>query len=315
SLVVLAPAPALPIQESARPYIWVIPVASVGLALQTLFGAAILGLQKIKQLALAAAISQPLLVLTLLILAQSGNLASLVTATALSYLLVALILFLPLRRDLHWPSVPWPETRQRFLGYAGVVSVITFIDAVVWQRSEVLFLGVLTGGEAVAYYALAYGLSATAMKLIPGAFSGILMPTVTETYLSEERWVLRRRFWRATLLVAGVVIPMIIAGYFIAPVVIPILYGGNYQPVIDAFRVVLVGGGFGAVASVASAVFYGTERPTFILKFGLVVAIINISLDFVLISQHGLLGAAWANTISQGIGGLGGILYAGWILK
>lgn len=315
SFGVLVLSPILPLQESARPYLWIIPLVSVSLALQTMFGSAAIGLQKIKQLALAAIVSQPILVIALYLLAKSGNLTGLITATALSYLVTAGVLWLAVRRDLSWPRTAWEETKRRFLGYAGVVSVITFIDAVVWQRSEVLFLGVLTGSEAVAYYSLAFGLSATAMKLIPGAFSGILMPVVTETYLNEEKWVLRRRFWRATLLLAGVVAPMVILGFILAPLVIPLLYGHNYQPVIDTFRIVLLGGGFGAIASAAAAVFYGTERPTFILKFGLLVAVANLSLDFILITNYGLLGAAWANTIAQGLGGLGGVIYAGWILR
>ncbi len=315
SLIVLGLAPVLPLQESARPYLWIIPLASISLALSTTFGSVVLGLQKIKYLALAALVSQPLLVISLYFLAQVANLTGLILVTGASYLVTAFILYWSFRTDMSWPTKAWDETKRRFISYAKTVSAITFIDAIVWQRSEVLFLGVLSGSEAVAYYAVAFGLAATAMKLVPGAFSGILMPAITETYLTEETWVLRRRFWRSTGLLLALVIPMVVAGYFLAPLVIPLLYGHNYQPVIDVFRIVLLGGGFGAVASVAATVFYGTERPNFILKFGVMVALINIGLDFFLINQYGLVGAAWANTISQAVGSIGGVAYAGWTLK
>lgn len=315
-LVLIAAAPILPIQDSARGYLYLVPLAAVSLALQTLFGSAIVGLQKIKTLASSAVSIQPILVVLLWLTAGKGEVGSLFLITAVGYLGTAIFLAADfLKPLLRWPRENWSEVKRRFLAYASVVSAITFIDAIVWQRSEVLFLGAWQGAEAVAFYSLAFGLVATTFKLVPGAFTGILMPVVTETYLKEEKWVLRRRFYRATALLLAILIPEVILGYLLAPVVIPFLYGSSYLPVVDVFRVVLLGGAAGSAASVAAALFYGTERPDFILKFGLLIAAANIALDFYLIGNFGLMGAAWANTIAQSLGAAGGIAYAAWSLR
>lgn len=314
----LAFSPWLPIPEAARPYLWLVPLASISLSLQTVFGAALLGLQRLKVLAQSALIVQPLLVISLYLASREQNLALLIGLTGASYLVVALLFAWHFVREKIlpvWPDVNWADTKKRFIRYGAVVSAITIIDAIVWQRSEIFFLGAWVSSEAVAFYTLGFGLSATAMKLVPGAFSGILLPTLTETHLREEKWVLRRRFYRATGILIAIVAPMVILGYSLAPLVIPLLYGTGYQPVIDVFRIVLLGSSLGAVASVSAALLYGAEKPGFILKFGLLTAVFNIFLNIYLIGNFGLIGAAWANTIAQGFGALGGIVYVGWSLR
>lgn len=317
-LTLLALGPSIPIPELARPYLWLVPLASLSLALQTVYGGGLLGIQNVKSLAAASLIGQPLLVVSLLLVSQTGQIEAMIGVTAASYLVTLVIMAVYFYRAgifWAWPTLDWSEVKKRFIKYASIVSFISLVDAIVWQRSETFFLGIWNPSADVAFYTLGFGLAGTAMKLLPGAFSGILLPTLTETHLREEKWVLRRRFYRAVGVVTLLVIPVVTLGWILSPLVIPLLYGPGYQDVITVFRIVLIGSGIGAVSSVPAALLYSAEKPRIILIFGLVAAVINIALDIYLIRSYGLVGAAWANTLAQLLGVIGGWSYVIWSLK
>jgi O-antigen/teichoic acid export membrane protein len=60
---------------------------------------------------------------------------------------------------------------------------------------------------------------------------------------------------------------------------------------------------------VVSPLLYGTEKQSFIAKYGTAVAVLNIALDLILIPKFAALGAAAANCTAQVAGVVGGTLY------
>src|SRR5262249_9678209 len=70
------------------------------------------------------------------------------------------------------PLAPMTREMRAFLGPLSVVAVP---DAIVWDRSEVFFLGVYATSAQIAYYSLAFGLASRAM-IIPGIAVGALLP-------------------------------------------------------------------------------------------------------------------------------------------
>ena len=58
-----------------------------------------------------------------------------------------------------------------------------------------------------------------------------------------------------------------------------------------------------------SAILYGTERQSFILKYGLVLAVINLGLNFLIIPSYGAMGAAFCCALVTMAGSIGGLIY------
>src|SRR5439155_5786907 len=55
------------------------------------------------------------------------------------------------------------------------LSIVAVLDVIVWDRSEVFFLGLYASSEEIAYYSLVFGL-ATRIMIIPGIAVGALLP-------------------------------------------------------------------------------------------------------------------------------------------
>jgi O-antigen/teichoic acid export membrane protein len=64
-----------------------------------------------------------------------------------------------------------------------------------------------------------------------------------------------------------------------------------------------------SIGVVGSPLLVGTEKQSFIAKYGTFVAVLNIAMDLLLIPRHGALGAAIANCTAQIVGVLGGTIY------
>src|SRR5207302_5665758 len=64
--------------------------------------------------------------------------------------------------------IPRP-LRARLVRYNVALALLTVINLVVWNRSELFFLGRLSGPDQVAYYAVPFSLTGRASDLIPGA--------------------------------------------------------------------------------------------------------------------------------------------------
>src|SRR5439155_27279564 len=69
--------------------------------------------------------------------------------------------------------------RSRLLRYNATLAVLIVLNAIVWERSELLFLGRFQSPDQVAFYALPFALTEKVVDLIPGALLGVLLPGLT----------------------------------------------------------------------------------------------------------------------------------------
>jgi O-antigen/teichoic acid export membrane protein len=79
--------------------------------------------------------------------------------------------------------------------------------------------------------------------------------------------------------------------------------------VVLPLQLLLVSLAVTSIGVVGSPLLVGTEKQSFIAKYGTFVAVLNIAMDLVLIPRHGALGAAIANCTAQVVGVLGGTIY------
>lgn len=301
------------------PYRSIIVLAAVMILLQALqqgLLAALAGVQRFDRIAwisLYAALAQVTSV-GIAALLHAGvmgmlwaTLAGLALGTWLSYRAVDTLL---LKRSAT-PQLSAPETTDVFLRirkFSITISYILLVDTIVWQRSEVLFLKWYSTLPQIAFYALAFSI-ATKLSEVSATFSSTLLPLYSESYGRNGLKDVGQVYVKALkYLQIVMVFPCLLAAAICKPLV-GLLYGPSYGPVVLPLQLLLVSLAITSIGVVGSPLLVGTEKQSFIAKFGTFVAVLNIVMDFIFIPRYGALGAAVANCTAQVVGVLGGTIY------
>ncbi|HEU4370452.1 MAG TPA: polysaccharide biosynthesis C-terminal domain-containing protein [Methylomirabilota bacterium] len=192
---------------------------------------------------------------------------------------------------------PAPMTAE-VRAYLLPLSIVAVLDAIVWDRSPVFFLGLHASSEAIAFYSLAFGL-ATRVMIVPGIVAGALLPALAALHgggAPEEFEDLYRSALRYVAL-AGAPLAAIVAA--LGPGVILWLYGAAYLPAAP-----LVGALAGvALLSALRAVVWTALRAvgdrSCALVATAVAAVVNLGLAATLVPRWTTAGAVIATSAAQ----------------
>ncbi|MBI3815870.1 MAG: flippase [Nitrospinae bacterium] len=285
----------------------------IPIALSRIYYSAAAGLQKYRILAKASLITSPIQFMLILLTLLSGySVTGLITANIIGSVLNLSILGYFIKREFKGIPGQTPlldiSLKKRITKYSLGVSGIILIDAVVWQKSEVFFLERFSSAPEIAFYSLAFTIGYMAMQ-IPAVFSSLLMPYFSEIYGQGDKKRLADGYTDSTRYLAFIAFPIGICGAALSAPLIELVYGREYIGASLPAQIILIINSFGAVSRASSSILYGTEEQSFILKWGSVIAVLNIMLDFLLIPRYGAIGAAIANSSAQMAGVIGGAVY------
>jgi len=281
--------------------------------LAVVFGSVIGGMQEYKYLAYRTMIISPLsVILSFVVLKNGYGIAYLILVNGLVSVVESLFYYCMIRRkiDIRFNifGTISHEIKKRIFNYNWQVALLLLVDAIIWQRSEVFFLGKFRAPSEVGFYSLAFGIVEKVIIFLPAIFSGTLMPAMSELYGKKEEGALRNLYLSSVRYLLLISIPACMMMMFLAAPLINVVYGAKYLPVVPILRILLISGGAVVVGTAQACFFYGTENQRIMLKWNSLLAIFNLALDFVLIPRFGAIGAASANTITQTIGILIGIV-------
>jgi O-antigen/teichoic acid export membrane protein len=206
------------------------------------------------------------------------------------------------RRDTGWPRLRTPlpaELRSRVLRYNFGLAVLVVMNVIVWQRSELIFLGRFSGPEQVAYYAVPFSLTQRITELLPGAVLGVLLPSLSFAYGTADPARFGEILSTASRYLAMLALPICAFGIPLAGAGIALLYGSAYLPAVPVLQILLAASIFGVAGQAASAALLGMEQQSWLLKTGLAAVALSLALDFLLIPRWGAIGAAIANGVTQ----------------
>jgi O-antigen/teichoic acid export membrane protein len=215
-----------------------------------------------------------------------------------------------------WRSGVDHEFQQTLKRFQWAVFAMLGLDAIVWQRSELFFLGAWAPAQQVAFYSLAFGLSTMAMKLLPGTLVGLLIPMMARSEGAGDREATARVFTRSCRAMAMLAVPVAVGGSLVSVPLVQVLYGAEYLPVAGLLSALLIAGALVMIYGYpASSVLYSTGGERYLVRVGVSVAIVNLVLDIALIPFWGAWGAVGANALAQlislGPGLWGAYKYAG----
>ena len=304
--LVLALAPFAPRIYTGLPITLYLSIGALGIlptAMSALFAGACQGLQRYDWMAAVTGLGT---VLTLggaiAVLLAGGGIPGLlaVTAAVAAVNCAAYVWLLSRWHPSWWRMNVDPASRLTLRRFQWAVFAMLGLDAIVWQRSELFFLGAWAPAQQVAFYSLAFGLATMAMKLLPGTLVGLLIPMMARSEGAGDREATSRVFTRSCRAMAMLAVPVAVGGALVSMPLVELLYGKDYAPVAGLLSALLVAGGLVMIYGYpASSVLYSTGGERYLVRVGISVAVVNLILDVALIPTWGAWGAVAANALAQ----------------
>ncbi len=232
-------------------------------------------------------------------------LASAVAATlSLAIGVVSVMRLLPVRSAVQ-PNVLVVDRLTR--GLSNSVPLF-LLDAIVWQRCEILLLGHWQGTAQLGFYSLSAIISTHLMEFSPMALSSCILPLIVR---SLPRWRYASAadaFVKTSLYVAVLALPVCILTVVFCPAIVAFVFGAAFLPVVAPLRLLTISATVGAVATVSLTHLASGERRKAQIRLGMVAAVLNVVLAVPMILLWGITGAALASMIAQLVSALGSIL-------
>ncbi len=271
--------------------------------LNDLLGAAWQGAQRFEQVTRITLAVGPLnLLVTIAVLWAGGGVPGLVACWAAGLAISAAVYWLGLRRSIlagaeHAPLPP--AARAAFRRYVRDVSLMVFLDAIVFERSEVFFLGVFSSAEQVAFYTTGFAFATLAMRFLPGALTSAIFPAFSEQAGAGDQSRMARTYAASFKYLAIFTVPMAIGGALLSEAIVVVIFGERYRPAGLPLALMLVSAALARMATAASSLLYGSGHTGVLVRLGAAAAALNVGLDLLLIPRFGARGAALANGIAQ----------------
>ena len=231
----------------------------------------------------------------------AANFAAAVLLLALTYYFSRSMLEFAagLPKPAHSPGI----VRKVFV-FSLAVYGLWLLQMVVFDKSEMLFLRIFSTPDQLAYYGIAFALTAR-LATAGDSVSYVLFPMFVTRFAETGEEGLRVSYRRSITYLQMLTVPICLWGLPLLPRLIVFAYGPQYENVVAVIRILLVTMLFSITMNVSSNVVYALDRQMLLLVTMVPVAVLNIILDLLLIPRFAATGAAIANGVSQAAGTLG----------
>jgi O-antigen/teichoic acid export membrane protein len=203
-------------------------------------------------------------------------------------------------RDL-WPHLKTrlrmsPRLLRRHLRYGSRAYFAAFFSYTV-IRADVLMCSFILGAEDTGLYSIAVAMADLLMTL-PIVVGTIAFPRLAGTHEPLERWTKAMKITKGLCFM--LVIMALVAAALARPVV-GLLYGEDFLPSVPAFQWLLPGIIFLGVNSILMNYLGAEGMPPVVVWSPAVASVVNISLNLLLLSRLGIIGASISSSIAYGL--------------
>ena len=237
----------------------------------------------------------PLINLTLVILlvwVLNLNIAGALLSLLLASLATSLMGFFKLSRDftlrIAWDGVIIKKMIRLGILYASSLLVIKLI-----HRIDIILLEQLSDMKEVGYYSIAVNIAEKLWQL-PVAMGVVVMSRTANEKVKGEMEESLGRLLRLSLL-AGVL--GAVAIYFLAPWLIPLLYGKDFGPGSVMLQTILPGIILFIIFRLLNSRLSGLGKPMTAIYSVVPALVVNIILNIIWIPEYGGVGAAMATNV------------------
>jgi O-antigen/teichoic acid export membrane protein len=298
-----------------RVYIILVAANLLPLTLFAMYASTFKGLLRFDVIAITSLIVTPVYVLAVIVGLYLGMGVGGLLVLPLILAPAQLIVFhLFLRRAMPQPKVTSGggldrTLKKRVFTFWYKLLAISLIDVFVYEKFEVFFLNIYADFNAVAFYTIAFSISAKVMKLIPYSLTNIMLPIFTEKHSIGDTEGKHTVYTYSLKYLFIIIAPIFAGGVFISTELITNLYGIEFKPAADIFWITLLSSSMAAFFGSSASLLSAMEELSVLLTIGIVSICLNIGMDLLLIPRYGIYGAAWANLIGQVFGGIAIFIY------
>lgn len=172
------------------------------------------------------------------------------------------------------------------------------LNLIVFDKSELFFLRIFQTPAELAYYSIAFGLTAR-LAAAGDSISYVLFPIFITRYTQNGANDLRDFYRRSIRYLQMLMVPIFVWGIALAPRLVVLVYGVQYARVAPVVQVLLGTMFLTVTMTISTSVVYTLDRQHGLFRFMIGVAAINIFLDFMFVPRFGAVGAAISNGLSQ----------------
>lgn len=192
------------------------------------------------------------------------------------------------------------RTQYRSLLTFSLPLVVTAVMSYVLSDIDIYMLGFIDGPAVVGDYNTIYPLAQLLIVAVSG-FGFLFMPLVSELDAAGRLGRARRLYQVVTKWIVVVTLPPFLVLFAFPQRSIELTFGAEYAGAAPALSVLTVGFFLHAVFGLNKGALTSVGRTRLIMYDDIVGAVVNVALNLVLIPRYGLVGAAWATTVSYGV--------------
>jgi PST family polysaccharide transporter len=161
-------------------------------------------------------------------------------------------------------------------------------------RADDLLIGYFLDATALGYYSLAYRILTIMSSLLANAMNQVALPTFSR--LQHDLGQLRAAYFQATQLTSLVACPLFLGVAVLAPELILIIFGKQWQPSVPVLQLLSLAGMMRSVAFFKSSIFMAMDKTHWRLGLGVIDTVLN-TLAFTIAVHWGITAVALAYVI------------------
>jgi len=255
-----------------------------------------LGLQKIKEFNSIIILQKFvfLILLSICLLIFKLGLKATIGANILSYLIIATILIYFIRKIIGVFKLKFNKFYiKNAFGY-GFKVYISNIISFFHYRIGAFLINIFLNPIAVGFYSVAIAL-AEKLWLFSQSAGMVLFPKVSSETDEKRLKEFTPFVCRNVLLIAAIAAILL---FFFGPLLITLFYSKKFLSSILPFQILLVGTVPMSGWQILANDLYGRGKPKLNIYISLTSVMLNIILNILLIPKFGIVGAAWATSVS-----------------
>jgi O-antigen/teichoic acid export membrane protein len=216
-------------------------------------------------------------------------------------ILMAIAFHFSIKEKLHFQKINSADTRL-FFSYSLIVFITNCIQFLAY-RVDYWLINYYQGKSSLAEYALAVKLNQLSWVL-PGLAASVIFPM---TAAKEKQYDLNQMMSLMRVINTSLLVAVVIA-FFIAPLLVPFLFGEKYIASVIPFQYLLPGFFMFGISMMLAAYFAGKNKLYTNLTGSVICFVVVLFLDLWLIPLMGVKGAAIASSIAYSVSALYNII-------
>lgn len=227
---------------------------------------------------------------------------------ALSISVFFCFLILLRHHTLEHESALLPKSEKKEIVLYGLGAMVANLFSLIMPQNETLVVNLVLQDLTTTAYYKAASMIPSNLQYIATSVVVFIFPYFAKKTGNGE-WI-RKNTIRVILGMLALMVPIIVVGYVLSPLVIRIIYGASYTPAIDIMKPMWIAFGINAVLRIpVGNILAALGELRFNLILSTVISIIHLILDYFFISQIGIGGAAYALMVTYAVSGICSIIY------